>query len=454
LRFRGHSKNDKEITMLRPVVDVDVTPRGVVGRRGFLKRLGGIAAGGGAIALGWRDLLIAQAAELRKRQKSMILLWMDGGPSQYETFNPKIGSKYQGPARAIATNLPGVTIADFWPHTAQVMDKIALIRSMESNQAAHAPAIKLVRTGHQPTSSISFPTWGSVASREREDVNFDLPAFVRIGKPRIATRDVDAGVLGSRFASFNIGRAGTLPPNVRPSVAADVLRRRLYLAGKFDAEFARKEGRREVDEKRDIYDRTTRFILSPRLGVFDLDKEPQTMRDEYGPSNFGQGCLLARRLIEQGISFVEVFSTGDRNDAGWDTHGKGFRDTPYLCEEVDRPYAKLLSDLEDRGLLEQTLVVWMGEFGRTPKLKSDGGRDHYAKGWITCLSGGGVKTGQVIGATDKDGVAVTDRKVSVPDLFVSFCHVLGFDPQSEYHTYDNRPVKLVEGGDLVKELFA
>ena len=439
--------------MHQPIVDVDVTKYGVVGRRGFLKRIGGVTAVGGAMALGWRDLLITQAADLRKRHKAMILLWMDGGPSQYESFNPKIGSKYQGPARKISTSLPGLQIADFWPETSQVMHKIALIRSMESNQAAHAPAIKLVRTGYQPTASISFPTWGSVVAMERDDPDFDLPAFVRIGKPRIATRDVDAGVLGSSYASFNIDKAGTLPPNVRPNVAADVLRRRLYLAGKFDAEFAKQGGRREVQEKRDIYDRTTRFVLSPRLSVFDLDKEKASARDAYGPSSFGQGCLLARRLVEQGVSFVEVFSTGDRNDAGWDTHGKGFRDTPYLCEEVDRPYAALLRDLEQRGLLDDTLVVWMGEFGRTPKIKSDGGRDHYAKGWITCLSGAGVKMGQVIGATDKDGVAVTERKVSVPDLFFSFCHALGIDPQDEYHTPDDRPVKLVDNGKLIDELF-
>src|SRR5262249_18800380 len=140
---------------------------------------------------------------------------------------------------------------------------------------------------------------------------------------------------------------------------------------------------REVAEKKQVYDRTARFVLSPRLSTFDLDQEPASLRDQYGRTNFGQGCLLARRLVEQGVSFVEVISTGDRNDAGWDTHNNGFRDQPYLCAEVDPAYSTLVLDLERRGMLQNTLVVWMGEFGRTPKIKPDGGRDHYSKGWPT-----------------------------------------------------------------------
>jgi uncharacterized protein (DUF1501 family) len=162
---------------------------------------------------------------------------------------------------------------------------------------------------------------------------------------------------------------------------------------------------------------------------------------------------LARRLVEAGVSFVEVFSTGSLNDQGWDTHKTGFHDTPHLCGETDPAYATLLTDLEDRGLLENTLVVWMGEFGRTPKLKKDGGRDHYPKGWLTALSGAGVKTGQVIGATDKDGVDVTDRPVGVQDLYVTFCKCLGFDPRDEYYTPEDQPIQLVKGGELIEELF-
>ncbi|MBW3599314.1 MAG: DUF1501 domain-containing protein [Planctomycetes bacterium] len=439
--------------MIHPFLSVQNDRRGVVHRRAFLKQLGLAGGAAGVMTLGWRDLLITQAAELRKRGKNMILLWMDGGPSQYETFTPKIGSKYQGPAKAISTKLPGVEFAEYWPQTAAVADKLAVIRSMESNEADHFRAIKLVRTGYPISPTLAYPTWGSVVSHQRHDPEFDLPAFVRIGKPRIKTRDVNSGLLGAKHESFKVDEPGKIPDDVLPTVEPDILRRRLALADELDLEFASAGAPNVVREKKDAYESAARFVLSPKVEVFDLDHEPDSLRDQYGRTTFGQGCLLARRLVEAGVSFVEVFSIGSRNDQGWDTHKTGFADTPPLCEEVDPGYATLLKDLEDRGMLEDTLVVWMGEFGRTPKIKDDGGRDHYAKGWITCLSGGGVKTGQVIGATDADGVEVTDRPVSVQDLFVSFCHVLGFDPRGEYHTHEDQPIHLVKGGELVKELF-
>jgi hypothetical protein len=437
--------------LVRPFVRLGVDGEGVVNRRSFLGRLLAAGAAAGAVGLSWRDMLIARADELRMKGKSMILLWMDGGPSQFETFNPKIGSDNQGPAKAIATKLPGVEFAEFWPKTAQVADKIALIRSMESNEADHFRAIKLVRTGYPINPTIAYPTWGAVVARERWDPDYDLPAFVRVGKPRIKTRDVNAGVLGAKYDSFKVDEPGKIPDNLLPTVENEVLRRRLALADELDAEFARAAAD-VVTEKKDIYERTTRFVLSPRISVFDLAGEPDKLRDAYGRNSFGQGCLLARRLVEAGVSFVEVFSTGDRNDQGWDTHKTGFADTPHLCEQSDAGYATLLADLAGRGMLENTLVVWMGEFGRTPKIKPDGGRDHYSKGWIAGLSGGGIKVGQVIGATDKDGVKVTDRPVGVQDLFVTFCHVLGMDPHSEYTTRFNQPLKLVKGGELIKEL--
>ena len=190
------------------------------------------------------------------------------------------------------------------------------------------------------------------------------------------------------------------------------------------------------------------------MSTFSLEDEPDSLRDAYGRTTFGQGCLLARRLVEVGVSFVEVFSQGSKNDAGWDTHKNGFRDTPNLCGEADAAFATLVTDLAQRGMLEDTLVVWMGEFGRTPKIKKDGGRDHYAKGWLTAMVGGGIQSGRVIGATDKDGLDVTERPVSVPDLYMTFCHCLNIDHAKEYVTSEDQPLKLVdEGGKPVTELF-
>ncbi len=421
------------MSRLHPILDVGVTGEGVVSRRGFLKSFAtGIGACGvgafGTGTIGWQDLLVAKADELRKAGKSMILLWMDGGPSQFETFNPKPGSPYQGPAYAINTCVPGVQVAEYWPRTARVMDKIALIRSMVSSEKEHDRAIALVRTGYQPSSAIRYPTFGAVVARDRERFEADLPSFVRIGKPRITTRDVDSGVLGVRYNPFKIDQSGVLPPNLAAGVAPEVMRRRLALAEQFDGQFAGNGGAAAAAEKKQVYDRTARLVLSPRAGVFDLSSEPDPLRDAYGRTNFGQGCLLARRLVEQGVSFVEVISTGSISDQGWDTHKLGFEQTAPLCNETDPAYSTLLGDLENRGLLANTLVVWMGEFGRTPKFKSDGGREHYSEGWLAGLSGAGVRGGQVIGATDAQGVSVTDRPVGVQDLFVTFCHVLSIDP--------------------------
>jgi len=439
--------------MLRSFISATTSGEGLTTRRGFMKSLC-VSAGAGALTLSWRDMLLARTNELRKSGKRMILLWMDGGPSQYDTFNPKPGSEYQGPSKAIPTNVPGIEIAEHWPHTAKVFDKIALIRSMVSEEKDHFRAIKLVRTGYPIKPTIAYPTWGSVVARDRWDPGFDLPAFVRIGKPRIKTRDVNSGVLGPRYESFKIDEPGKLPEDVHPTVAADVLRRRLALSAKLDEQFAARGSRRAAIEQREIYDRTSRFVLSPLLDAFKLDSEPEKLRDAYGRNAFGQGCLLARRLVEAGVSFIEVINGGSLNDQGGDTHKRGFKENPILAGETDSGYATLLTDLADRGMLENTLVVWMGEFCRTPKYEDDaGGRNHYSEGWLVGMSGGGVKMGQVIGATDKDNVKVTDRPISVPDLFCTFSHVLGMDPRSEYFTDQDQPLKLVEGGEVIKELF-
>ncbi len=443
--------------MISPFLDVRVNKNGFVSRRDFVKQLTVAGGAAGVMQLGWRDMMIAHAKELQKQGKAMILLWMDGGPSQFETFNPKIGSKNQGPAKAIDTAIPGVQFAEYWPKVASIADKISFVLSMSTGEADHFRAIKLMKSGYALNPTIAYPAWGSLTAHERYEASFDLPGFVRIGKPRIKTRDINAGVLGAKFERFWIKEPGTLPEEVIPTVPEEVLRRRLALADALDAEFARTGGKKDVKDKQDVYEQTTRFVTSPKLKAFSLDDEPGTLRDEYGRTNFGQGCLLARRLVETGVHFVEVFSHGDAYDAGWDTHGNGFRDTPNLCGEADPGFATLVTDLEQRGMLDDVFVVWMGEFGRTPKIKKDGGRDHYAKGWPVAFAGGGVQPGRVVGATDKDGIDVSDKPFGVQDLFLTFCHVQGFDPEHEYWTNEAQPHKLVKDGGgkgkVIEELF-
>jgi uncharacterized protein (DUF1501 family) len=203
----------------------------------------------------------------------------------------------------------------------------------------------------------------------------------------------------------------------------------------------------EAADHASLYQRATKMILSPAMEAFDVDAEPESVRKEYGEGGFASGCLLARRLIEHGVSFVEVVSNG------WDTHQDNFEKVKELAGEVDRPYAALIRDLARRGMLDDTLVIWMGEFGRTPKVNPRGGRDHYPRSFNAVLAGGGVQGGAVVGKTDAQGADVADRPVTVPDLFATFCTSMGIDPAIENMASSGRPIKLVDGGKAVSELF-
>jgi hypothetical protein len=222
---------------------------------------------------------------------------------------------------------------------------------------------------------------------------------------------------------------------------------------RLEEEYAQAGNKQTVEDHRAIYDAARKLALSPRLKAFDIGLEPQKTRDRYGDSPFGQACLLARRLVQEGIPFVEIASFHPKASAGWDTHLRNFEVTKYLVDWVDPAWAALLTDLKEMGMLEKTLVIWMGEFGRTAKINKDNGRDHQKDAWTLCMSGGGVKPGRVIGSTSDDGTAVKDRPVTVPDLLSTFCHSLGIDPGKENDTPVGRPVKIVDGGSPVTELF-
>jgi uncharacterized protein (DUF1501 family) len=216
---------------------------------------------------------------------------------------------------------------------------------------------------------------------------------------------------------------------------------------RLQCDYANHGGRQEVSDHQKIYAQAARLVLSPKMEGFDLNKEPQKVRDAYGSSQFGQGCLLARRLIETGVTFVEV------TQGQWDTHQDNFNRTRNLCSELDQPFAALLADLKDRGLLDNTLVIWTGEFGRTPRINPNSGRDHFPRAFTSVLAGGGVNGGQVIGSTDAGGDAVKDRPVSVNDLLRTACHALGIDADKQNMSSIGRPIKIVDGGEVVKEVF-
>ncbi len=421
---------------------VAVNRDGVFGRRDFLKGISSAAVAAGALS--WTDLMTVHAEDLRKRGSACILLWMQGGPSQFETFSPKPGHPNGGETKAISTAVSGIQIADRFPNVAAAMNDIAIIRSMNSKEGSHPRATFLLHTGYLPTATVKYPTLGAIAASEIRTPECELPAFVRIGAGK--GTGSDGGLLGSEFDPFVVPNPSAMPTNTTLATGLARYERRLGLLNSLEKEYAH-TAPQEVADHRALYEKASKMVTSPQMVAFDLRKESQQMREGYGTSQFGAGCLLARRLVEAGVTFVEVMSNG------WDTHDDNFNKTKTLASDVDQPFARLVTDLKERGLLDTTLVIWMGEFGRTPTINPRAGRDHYPRAFNVALAGGGIRGGQVIGETDAGGLEVTKRAVEVPDLFQTFCKSLQIDPTKENMSSVGRPIKIVDGGKPVKELF-
>jgi uncharacterized protein (DUF1501 family) len=418
---------------------------GVLHRRAFLRRVGAGTAALGMMS--WMDAVALSAEEMRKHEMACILLFMRGGPSQLETFDPKPNTTNGGPTKDIATAASGIRIAEHWTNVASAMKDIALIRSMTNREGEHQRATYQLHTGYVPMGSVKFPSFGSLVASEIGPKEFDLPSFVSVGG-RATT--IGSGFLGMEYAPFVVANPNQMPLNstLPRNVSEKRLQRRLGLMDDLEKDFAEAGGARQVEEHRTLIGSAAQLVTSPRLKAFDLNQEKDAARDKYGRNPFGQGCLLARRLIEQGVTFVEVESNG------WDTHQDNFNRTKTLTETVDPAFAALLNDLKERGRLAKTLVIWMGEFGRTPRINGNTGRDHFPRAFNVALAGGGVRGGKVIGATSADGMEVTQRPVSVADLFCTFCQALKINPRKENMSGLGRPIKIVDGGQPVKELFA
>ena len=423
-------------------LDVTVNRRGGIRRREFLRGIS--AAGVAAGALSWTDLMTVEAARLRKRGMACILLWMQGGPSQFETFSPK-PDHVDGETGATSTSVAGIQISENLPHTANVMDNVCVIRSVNSKEGSHPRASFLLHTGYVPIASVRHPTIGSLITHQIGDPNSSLPGFVRIGRGDRGA--AGGGILGVQYDPFVLSNANRRPENTTFNVDAARFGRRFRLLDRLETQKVTPAMKQAAEDHQGLYDRASRLVTSPDMSAFDISREPEKVRSAYGSSTFANGCLLARRLVESGVTFVEVAH------GNWDTHQDNFERSRQLCDEMDRPYAQLLRDLNQRGLLQNTLVIWMGEFGRTPNVNGRGGRDHFPRAFNVALAGGGVQGGQVIGATDSGGREITERPVGVSDLFRTFCHSLKIDPDHENMSPIGRPIKIVEGGEVVKEVF-
>jgi Protein of unknown function (DUF1501) len=400
---------------------------------------------------GWFGTLAGEAARDSHRRKSCILLWMNGGPSQLDTFDLKPGHVNGGPFRAIQTGVPGIHISEHLPKLAKLVDRLAIVRSMTSRLGDHGLATDFVHTGYLSRGPVTYPTFGSLVAKEVGLEEDELPAFVCVAPPRATfPAAYSPGFLGARYAPLVVGTGPTevmidpaaalrvedIAPRAR--ISDEHQRARLRLVEQMQREFI--AGRPGVAPHAHgiAYNRAMRLMRSPAGKAFDVGAEPGGRRDAYGRGVFGQGCLLARRLVERGVPFVEVAM------GGWDTHQSNFDTLPRLSQELDAAWSALIEDLRERGLLDQTLVVWMGEFGRTPAINANAGRDHFPEAYTAVLAGGGSRGGQVVGRTTAGGDAVDDRPVTVPELLATICRCLDIDAGKQNESNTGRPISIVD----------
>ena len=380
--------------------------------------------------------------------KRVIYLYMGGGMSHVDTFDTKPGKDVQGPVESIRTNVPGIALSEFFPHTAMHVDKLAILNSLNSNQGAHAQGRYYMHTSYFLRGTISHPDLGAWSSYFLNKINPNLPANVKIGGN---SSGLGGGFLESKHAALPIGDpdAGLQHSQLPKGIDAERFARRLRRARSMNTRFLERFDQKQVRAHQSMYDEAVRLMKSDDLQAFDLSRESQEVRESYGDDPFGQGCLLARRLVEQGVQFVEV------DFGGWDTHTDNFERVAEKSLVLDRALSALLEDLHQRGLLEQTLVVLATEFGRTPKIVTEkNGRNHYPKAFSCVLAGGGVRGGIRYGRTDETASEVTDDLVTIPDFNATIAYALGLPLDKEVISPSRRPFRVADSGKPVKDLFA
>lgn len=438
-------------------------------RRHFL-RVGACTAAGVSVS-GWFDKLAAEVAGHPKRNRSCILLWMHGGPSQIDTFDPKPDHPNGGPLKPVKTTVPGLTFGEYLPQLAQHAKHLAVIRSLSTKEGDHGRAAYVMRTGYNPQGAIQYPFLGSLVAKELSPPDAELPDVISVAPVRFFNFGAySSGFLGPKYAPLFIGENGNfrqpqqdyeqflkVSDMDRPGdVDAAHHDARVDLLQDMETKFLTGRPDTPAQAHFSAYERAVRMMKSQSARAFKLDEEPDRVRDRYGRNLFGQGCLLARRLVERGVPFVEVTLANAPNaQGGWDTHNQNFTAMKSLCGILDPAWASLMDDLKQRGLLDTTMVVWMGEFGRTPKINQGQGRDHYPNAWSVVLGGGGIKGGQAIGKTSEDGGSVVERKVGVGDLMATICRGLGIDPTKQNQSNVGRPIRIADkDGRAIGEILA
>ena len=387
------------------------------------------------------ELLSASADELRKKNKSAILLWMGGGPSTMDIWDLKPEAPTGGPFRPISTT-GDVQICEHMPLMAKQMHHMAIVRSMSTREADHMRGRYYMHTGYVPNPSIEHPSYGAVLSHQLRRENLEIPQFVSVGGGSIG-----AGFLGMNYAPFVVNSNGQVRNlDVKPDQR---FFQRAYALDVIENSFINQRRGSIASDHRDVLRQAFNLLTSEQMEAFKVVGEPDAVKDRYGDNNFGKSCLMARRLVEVGVPFIEV------NLGGWDNHQNIF---PTLRDNklpmLDKGMSALVEDLEQRGLLEDTAIIWMGEFSRTPRINQNAGRDHWARSWSVVVGGAGMNGGIAIGETNSDGTRVETEPYTSQDVMSSVCKALGISLGTTFTSKSGRPMKIANSGKVITDLFS
>ena len=422
-------------------VPQSLVPAGM-SRRHFLRHLSAGAAWT-LPASHFLSTLQSEAAELQKNNKSVILLWMGGGPSTIDIWDLKPGSITGGPFGQIATS-GDVQICEHLPKMAQQMHQMSIIRSMSTREADHTRGRYYMHTGFVPNPSVEHPSYGAVIAHQLEQTRTDLeiPPFVSVGG-----NSAGPGFLGLAYAPFIVDSNGRIR-DLEMKTSAERWQARMQFLNNLESQFIGQNRGTAAGEHRKVLDKTNRLLTSAQMEAFRVAKEPENVRQAYGETAFGRGCLMARRLVEVGVPFVEV------DLGGWDTHQNNFTQLETKLPEMDQAMAALIADLGDRGMLDNVALLWMGEFGRTPRINGNTGRDHWARSWSAVVGGAGFKRGIAVGKTNADGTEVETTPYASEDLMATVLQSIGISLDTRFTAANGRPMKIAGGGRPIKELLA
>jgi len=407
----------------------------------------------GGLGLSMGDILKLQAeSQLTPKAQSVIHIFLPGGAASHETFDPhpNAPSEYRGPLKAISTSVAGLQFSEYLQQTAKIADKLTVVHSMTHGDAAHERGTSTMFTGYRPSPALEYPSFGSVVANQLGDRN-SLPSYVCV--PQKIGDVADTGYLPKAFGPFSLGSdpaaVGFKVRDLNVNIDQDRFEKRRSILDTLDSHFRYLESSDSLAAMDTFYQKAYDLISSPKAKeAFSLDKEPQVMREAYGMNQAGQRLLMARRLVEAGVRFVSV------TYGGWDMHTSIANGMSKQLPQFDQAYATLINDLDQRGLLDSTLVMISSEFGRTPKINKDAGRDHWPRVFSVVFAGGGFKRGYVYGSSDATGSDVDSNPLTAENLAATMYNQLGIDPDAKLMATGGRPVAIVYNGQVVKDLLA